>query len=110
MAVRTLKSDPGRAAYRFSSTLDGRSWTLRIHHNQREGKLYATITDDAGVRQRAGVKLVANFPLLRLWSDTENRPPGELFALDPTQGGDDPGLDTLGDGFFLVYIDEATLP
>ena len=54
---------------------------------------------------RSGIKLVANFPLLRTLS-TPNRMPGKLIVVN-SQSDDDPGLEDLGSNSLLAYIEEG---
>lgn len=84
--------------------LDGRDFLLRLVWNGRESRWYLTVSGSSGDVLVAGVKVVANWPLL---STTEGQPyrrwdpdlpPGDLMAVDLTQDGTPPGIDELGEG------------
>ena len=57
-----------------------------------------------------GLKLVANWPLLRHYHHDPRVPPGEFFVMDLTGDRTPPGLDDLGEGkrCELTYFEVGT--
>lgn len=101
MATRILPVQPGVEDQSVEVQLDGRLYSLRL---QWDGKSwYLTLTDADGAVLRAGIRVVANWPLLRLGVDPR-LPPGELMALR-TAGDADPVLEELGSAVSLVYAE-----
>lgn len=86
--------------------LDGLTYTLRIHWNEREEAWYLELGDVDAVPIVASRKLVADWPLLQRVK-SERKPPGEIYVIDLTGMGIDPGLDDLGKRVDLIYIDAA---
>lgn len=97
--VLVIPTTTGRPYHSLRTRLDGRDYTLRFAWNQREERWYLTILDDEDTVLLAGLKLIANWPLLRHYHSDPRVPPGELAAMDLTEGGGTPpGLDDLGQG------------
>ena len=108
MAIRIIPTDPELSTYSQRVTLDGREYQVTLQWNQREAKWYVSLADADGAPIVDGVKVVANFPLLRTLTD-RRAPPGEMFAMDRSGAGVDPGLRDLGRRVLLVYVDAADL-
>jgi len=87
-------SDP---YYSMRTRLDGKDYILAFAWNEREERWYLTISDSDGNQLLAGLKLVANWPLLARYHADPNVPPGELMVVDQTQDGSPPGLEELGE-------------
>lgn len=87
------------------TSLDGRDYVFTFDWNAREGKWLMELATADGVPLIQGVKLVANFPILRTLAD-DLRPPGLLYLTTPD--GLDPDLQTISDAR-LVYVPEAEL-
>lgn len=104
--IITIPIEPGRPHIEQEVDLDGVSYRLALNWNGREGAWYMTLWTADGTLVRAGVKLVANFPLLRKVRH-ERRPPGELMAMDPRGTGIT--LDNLGLEIELAYVDAQSL-
>ena len=107
-----------RSSYTPRSALDGRAYIPPFLHNQRLGRWFLDIADQDGVAIGSGLRLVANYPVIRKLTDAR-RPPGEIYAIDLEGGGDDtdalgaiardPGLGELGARFTLLYFDAEEL-
>lgn len=79
-------------------TLDGRVYTLRLDWNETARGWFFSLLDSEDVPVMLGVRVVANWPLLR-WKKWDPRcPPGELAAVDETGDGSPPGFDDFGLG------------
>lgn len=109
MAVLIIPVRKAQSHQRFQVELDRVTFNLTLHWNQREGYWYLTVADSAGAAIASGLKIVANWPLLRRIA-SHTAPKGEIMALDPTGKLGDPGLEDLGSTFPLVYLEEADLP
>lgn len=92
----------------LQTQLDGETFTIRVHWNERESAWYLELADLEGVTIVASRKLVADWSLLHRVTD-DRRPPGELVVVDLTGEGIDPGLDDLGERVELNYADAAEL-
>src|ERR1700733_16174280 len=83
--------------YSLRTRLDGRDYNLRFAWNDREERWYLSISDDQDNLLLAGIKLVANTPLIRYYHSDPNVPPGEFWVIDQTPDGSPPGLVELGE-------------
>lgn len=101
--IASLPNRTNLVNYRFRVALSGVVFGFRFYFNRRDQHWYFDMTDAAGVLLRAGMKVVADFPLLRQWTQ-QNRPDGELSSIAATDT--DPGLEDLGALALLVYDDE----
>ena len=113
----TIPTSTERSDYVQTTTLDGRDYIFRFLFNQREGKWYMRLADQDDVPIVEGVKLVADYNLLKRIVDAR-RPPGYMIAKDTTAldvdvaAGEkitalDPGLPDLGGRVLLLYFTEA---
>lgn len=86
------------------TTLDGREFQLRFDYNGREDRWYLDIITVDGQNLAMGIKLVANWPLLRRFTDPR-LPQGNLMAIDfsPLQG-QSPGFADMGRRVLLTYF------
>jgi hypothetical protein len=98
MSILTIPTTLGEPYYTQTTRLDGRDYILHFAYNQRTDRWYLSLHDDENVPLIAGLKLVANWPLLRHYQWDERVPPGELTVADLTGDGTPPGLDDLGPG------------
>lgn len=87
-----------RAFYSQRARLDERDYTMRFQWNQRAGRWFFSLFDAEDEPILQGVKLVANFPILRYWHHDPRCPAGELWVHDLTGDGSPPGFEELGIG------------
>lgn len=102
MTVSIIPTRSDIAAYFFKVKLDGVLFQVAFQHNDREDRWYLDLRTADGVPIRSGIKLVSNFPLLRLVAQP-SRPRGELVVIN-TQSDDNPALRDLGDLIELAYV------
>lgn len=109
MTTQVIFTDTANLFWSQTTTLDGVAYLLTFQYNTRESCYYLQIQSaDGSTTYAQGIKLVANYPLLRTYAT----PPGELFvqSTDPTNDGP-PALGELGDGqrCSLLYVPETDL-
>lgn len=109
MAILTIPTSTTLGAYTQQVSLDDILYNFTFQFNDREGYWYFSIADETGNALRSGIKITANWPMLRLLIG-ENALPGLIMAIDPTDQDQDPGLADLGDKVFLVYVEQESLP
>ena len=97
--VFPTRNDIGRYFMRLE--LDGVVFGFDFRFNVRDGRWYYDLLDADGVAIRSGLKIVSNWPTLRIMTQ-QGRPAGDVFAVRPN-GTDDPDRDTLGVESFLTY-------
>lgn len=85
--------------------LDGEQFTFRFRWNARTERWFLTIRDASGTDLVTGRKLVANVPFA-VHETVAGMPPGDIWVLDTTGAGTDPGLRDLGDRVIMMYVDE----
>lgn len=109
MAALLIPTSPGTPYFTQKTRLDGRDFILKFSYNQREERYYLSIYDEQEEPLLMGLKLVANWPLLRRYRWNPALPPGEIWVMDLTGEGTPPTLDELGEGrrCELTYL-EAT--
>lgn len=98
MATQTIPTTPGDPFYSQTTRLDGRDYVLHFAWNQREERWYLSIHDEEDAPIVQGLKLIANWPLLRYYHSDSRVPPGEIIVVDATGDGSPPLLDELGPG------------
>jgi hypothetical protein len=98
MATILIPTSPGVPYYRQKTKLDGRDFILGFSYNQRIERWYLSIYDEEGAPLLVGLKLMANWPLLRHYRADMRLPPGEFMAVDLTGSNAPPTLDELGEG------------
>lgn len=87
-------------------TLDGREYLLGFDWNDREQRWYLSISTVDETPLAMGIKVIANWPLLRKFTD-DRLPPGVLMAADLSpEGGEPPGFSDLGRRVKLHYFGE----
>jgi hypothetical protein len=90
--------------FSIRTTLDGSSYTLTFFWAAREGRWYLTLRDLNEVVLVAGLKLIANWPLLRRSQHIAGIPPGNLTVVDySAMGGEPPGFEELGARCKVLY-------
>lgn len=84
--------------------LDGRDFLFEFDWNDREGRWYLSIRGVDETPLALGIKVVANWPLLRRFSDP-SLPQGSLFAADLSpENGESPTYLELGKRVRLLYF------
>lgn len=101
MAILVIPTTTDVPHYSVQVELDGALFTFTLRWNERAGAWFMTVADANDETIVAGIKVVVNFPLLRKLV-AENRPAGEIYAVDPTHDGD-PGRNDLGGRVLLMY-------
>ncbi len=108
MAIERIPNSTTLAYYEIELVLDDVEFKLTFKFNDRDDSWYMTIRDPDDVLLRAGIRVVNEWALLRLWAEA-TRPDGEIVSVN--QGDIDtlPGLDQLGAEVLLNYLDEDEL-
>jgi hypothetical protein len=88
----------GRAYTRQRMNLDGRVYSLELAWNQYESSWHLSLFDAEDEPLVLGLRIVANWPLLRYYKADPRLPPGEMFAQDLTGDGSPPAFDDFGQG------------
>lgn len=84
-------------------TLDGIEYLIKFDWNDRENRWYMGLFTVTGEPLAVGIKVLANWPLLRRFTG-ENMPPGVLIAADlSSQNGEPPTYAELGTRVKLLY-------
>jgi len=96
-----------------TTTLDGSTFQLKFHYNQRENCYYLSVYDLEGSPVYLGVKLICRSMLLRKCADAGRAPAGD-FWVEPLNGDlTPPGLGDLAPDTgrcVLSYIPVALIP
>lgn len=105
MAVTTIPTSTTDANYIFTIPLNGSEYQLSFKYNDRDNAWYFNILDTNDVILRAGIKVVNEWPLLRLWKE-EIKPAGEMIPVNQGNVAAPPTLNQLGAEVILTYLDE----
>ena len=110
MATLRIPTTPDVAYSQQKTRLDGRDYILRFAYNERTERWYLSILDDQEEPLVMGIKLVANWPLLRSYQWDERVPPGELMVMSLTTDETPPTFEDLGEGrrCELTYFEAET--
>jgi hypothetical protein len=110
MSIYTINLDKAAelGAFNYIVDLDGTDFRLDFQFNSREGFWYFNLLDIDGNIIRSSLKVVSNFPLLRLFVD-RTRPLGELISIDTRYYPSDPGLEDLNVTSVFGYADEESV-
>lgn len=97
--------------YTMTTVLDGTDYLFEFRHSQREDCWYFSISLTDGTLLAAGVKVVADRPLLSRFANVR-LPPGMLVAFANTTDKTPPKLAELGEDrrVTLIYFPKAELP
>jgi hypothetical protein len=98
MALQVIPTTPGEPYYSQTTRLDGRDYLLRFSYNQRLERWFLDLHDEEGTPLVQGLRLIANWSLLRSYQWDERIPQGKLFVGDVTGDGTPPTLNELGTG------------
>ena len=107
MAVLEFPKIQNLAHYIFELELDGVIFRFKFKYNSRESTWYYSIYDAANVLLRAGLKVVNEWSLLRLWTAGTGRPAGDIISVNLGNVPNPPTLDQLGEDVVLTYHEEA---
>jgi len=88
----------------LSVDLDGVTYRLGFRWNARASAWFMSLATEDETPIASGIKVVADWPLLR-GVRGGLRPPGELLAVDTSGQQTDPGRDDLGRRVELVYVE-----
>jgi hypothetical protein len=91
----------------FTTTLDGTTYKIFLKHNERDNCWYMSLEDLEENLIRSGIKIVTNWPLLRLLR-SGSRPEGELIAVDTRFTALDPNLEEFGAEIEFAYLEKET--
>ncbi len=108
MAVLSIPTDTQIANYDFFITLDGVEFLLTFLFNSRDDTWIMTISDANENIIRAGMKVVNEFPLLRLWKEAV-KPAGDMIAVNEGDVPAPPTINQLGADVILTYLDASEL-
>jgi hypothetical protein len=86
------------------TTLDGRAFRLTFKWNARIGRWFLDMETSGGTSILAGKAVVLGADLLRQVRWNPEAPPGALIAVDFQAGGQEAGLETLGERVRLLYF------
>jgi len=103
--IRILPLSQSESNYEILITLEDVDYILRFLWSERDHHWYMTISDSSGSAIITGVKVVCDAPLASHVTD-ERIWPGQLWCVDMTRYGVDPGLRDLGTRTKLIYIDQ----
>jgi hypothetical protein len=107
---RLVQTTPGVPFQSRKVRLEGRDFILQLAWNQREAGWYLSILDEEATPLVMGLKVLANWRMLRQYYNWDPRvPPGEFVATDLTGGTEPPGLNELGVGLRceLTYFESS---
>lgn len=108
MTISRIPTSTTLANYEFIIELDGVEFKMRFKYNSREDAWFFNILDTNDVMLRAGLKVVNEWTLLRLWAEA-NRPRGELIAVNQGNVPAPPTLNQLGAEVLLTYLDATEI-
>jgi hypothetical protein len=106
--IRRIRTSTKESNYEQVTSLDGVDFILRFLWNERDNHWFLTIRDAAGSDIITGIKLVADIPVGAHLTD-ERRPEGQIWTVDMTGAGVDPGLRDLGERVILSYVDSVSV-
>jgi hypothetical protein len=106
LRLPTFKDDPD---HRYNIQLDGQTFFLEFHYNERADRWSLHLFDITDTPIRHGIRLASGaFNLLQRIA-LATKPPGSLFVIDTTGADTEPDGDTLGVETQLRYTEEADL-
>jgi hypothetical protein len=108
MAIDRLPLTLDVPYYEFEVELDGVEFKMEFRFNARDDAWFMTLLDTEDTVLRAGIKIVNEWSLLRLWRDA-TRPAGEIVSINQGNVTEPPTLDQLGSDVLLEYLDAAEI-
>ena len=107
MATFELPTRQDLANYELEVDMDEVTFRLRFKFNSRDEAWYMTVLSANGEILRAGIKVISEWLLLRLWQDFNVRPAGEIITINLATEVTKPGLEELGANTPLLYEGES---
>lgn len=107
MAIVTFPVFSDLAHYIFELSLDGTVFRFKFKYNSREETWYFNILDLNNNILRAGIKVVNEWLLLRLWAERTGRPLGDIISVNLGEVPNPPTLEQLGEDVVLTYNEGA---
>lgn len=108
MSVSLIPTSVTLAHYVFTTDLDGVSYQMSFKFNERDDAWYLTILDIDDNVLRGSIKIVNEWPILRLWQE-DNAPSGQLLAVNQGDVPAPPTLKQLGEEVLLTYLDAESV-
>ena len=108
MAIDRLPTSTTLPYYEFEIELDEVEFKVEFRYNDRDSSWYMTLKDTDDVVLRAGIRVVLEWSLLRLWQE-DTRPEGEIISVNQGEVLAPPTLNQLGAEVVLTYVDAAEL-
>ena len=106
MAIDRIPADSSFPFYEIEVELDGVEFKLEFSFNDRDDAWYMTISDSDNTLLRAGIRIVNEWVLLRLWAEA-TRPDGDIVSVNQGEVLEPPTLEQLGEEVLLTYLDAA---
>lgn len=106
MTISRIPTSTVNENYEFIISLDNVEFKLAFHFNSRDSAWYLTIKTLDDVVLRAGLRVVNEWALLRLWVG-ENRPAGEMVTVNQGELDRPPLANQLGAEVVLDYLDAS---
>lgn len=106
MATFIIPADDAQPFYRQEVELDRVVFRMRLKFNERDAAWYVSMYDLNDVLLRGSIRIVEDFPLLRLWR-SQGRPAGEILALSTAGVTRPPLINELASAFDFVYVGGA---
>lgn len=95
--------------YSQRTTLDGKEYLLKFDYSEREDRWFLSLYDVDETPLALGIKVIPNWPLLRLHVSNPDVPQGKLVARDFSLAPAAPGFGDLGRRVSILYYDEEAL-
>ncbi len=107
MALRQLPIINSKLDQKFTTALEGVTYTFRIKWNFRASRFIMDIATAQGEAILEGIPMVVSWPLIGRFKD-DRLPPGEIFILDTSDANSEPGEESLGVTHYVLYRDSTT--
>lgn len=101
--ARALPLEPSTPSYRVATSLEGKTFLLDVHWNDRDGAWYFDLLEADETPVRYGIKIVLG-ALLGGRVVKKSMPPGYLRASDLSGEGREAMLDDLGTRVVVYYF------
>lgn len=90
--------------FRFTTELDGVSYSLTFRWNDRVGQWVMDLADGEGAPIVSGIRVVLDTPLLLRFKGRASVPPGDLIAVDSGGASKEAELEDLGRRVLIFYL------